>query len=277
MAIFQKNKTKDSEGVKTITPTFYPIDVCELHLAPYQRGLKQGRVKAYADRYNPNIFGIILVSHRDGAYWIVDGQHRVEVAKIKGIKTVWCQVLEGLTYEQEAEHFYEINDSKSRLNANHKFHSKVEARDREAIDIVTALEKYLFKYSKEGNEHENNVINAVGSLRLIYKNSGKEGLCLILEILRKAWNGDYTSLKSEIIKGLNTFVINYTYDKDFLIKVLEKDTPKGISDRARAYTNNIRRPSDGACFHIAKTIRDMYEDAAIQTKGKVEPPRCCIG
>lgn len=275
MAILKKTKTKS--GAKVITPTFYPIDVQELQLAPYQRELNQGRVKRYADRYNPNIFGIILVSHRDGFYWIVDGQHRVEVAKLMGISTVWCQVLEGLTYEQEAEHFYEINHNKSRLNANHKFHSKVEAKDKSATAIVRSLNKYLFTYSKEGNRHENNVINAVGSLQLIYKNSGEVGLCIILEILRKAWNGDYTSLKAEIIKGVNTFVTNYTYDKDFLIQVLEKDTPKGISDRARAYTNNIRRPSDGACFHIAKTIRDMYEDAAIQTKGKVELPHCCIG
>jgi hypothetical protein len=72
------------------------------------------------------------------------------------------------------------------------------------------------------------------------------------------------------------FNSNYTYDKDFLIKVLETDTPKGISDKARSYTNNIRRPSDGACFHIAKTICDMYEELAIKTKGKVELPRCCM-
>ena len=273
MSLFTKKQ--NLENGKALTPVFYPLKVEELRLAPYQREIRQSRVKSYVDKYNPNIFGIILVSHRNDEYYIVDGQHRVEVAKLLGIKTVWCQVLEGLTYEQESEHFYQINDSKSRLNANHKFHSKVEAKDVEAIEIVQALEKYRFIYSKEGNEHGDNIINAVGTLQQIYRNSGKDGLCLILEILRKAWNGDQNSLKAEIIKGLYTFVSNYIYDKNFLIKVLESDTPKGISDRARAYTNNIRRPSDGACFHIAKTIRDLYEQKAIMAKN-VAFPMCKI-
>lgn len=273
MSLFTKKQ--NSQNGKVLTPVFYPLKVEELHLAPYQREIRQSRVKSYADKYNPNIFGIILVSHRDGEYYIVDGQHRVEVAKLLGIKTVWCQVLEGLTYEQESEHFYQINDSKSRLNANHKFHSKVEAKDTEALEIVQALKKYRFVYSKEGNEYGDNIINAVGTLQQIYKNSGEDGLSLILEILRKAWNGDHSSLKAEIIKGLYTFVSNYTYDKNFLIQVLESYTPKGVSDRARAYTNNIRRPSEGACFHIAKTIRDLYEQKAIMAKN-VAFPMCKI-
>ena len=276
MAILQRNKQKKKKDTLVITPTFYPINVDNLYLAPYQRGIVQARVKVYADNYNPNIFGIILVSHRDGKYYVVDGQHRVEVAKLLGIKTVWCQVLEGLTYTQEAEHFYEINHNKTRLNANQKFHSKVEAKDSDALNIVRAFTKYRFSYSKEGNESKDNVISAIGSLTLIYRRSGYNELCILLEILRRAWNGDHSSLKAEIIKGLDTFISNYTYDKDFLIKVLETDTPKGISDKARSYTNNIRRPSDGACFHIAKTIRDMYEELAIKTKGKIELPRCCM-
>lgn len=275
--IFSKNKAKEEENVRTVTPMFYPLPVDQLFLAPYQRGVRQSKVKLYADRYNPNIFGIILVSHRDGKYWIVDGQHRVEVAKLKGIKHVWCQVLEGLTYEQEAQHFYEINDSKSRLNANHKFHSKVEARDEQALNIVKALMRFGFGYSKEGNSHENGIINAVGTLQIIYNRLGYDNLCKLLEVIKKAWNGDYRSLSAEMLKGINTFMTNYTYDEKFLIKVLESDTPNGISDRARSYTRNVKSPKDGTCFHIAKTIRDMYEELSIKTKAAVAPCVCKVG
>lgn len=269
-------KVKRTEEMSINRPKFYPLDVENLKLAAYQRVLRISKVVAYAENFDPDIFGIILVSHRDGEYWIVDGQHRIEVAKRKGIKSVWCQVLEGLTYEEEALKFYTINHAKSRLNANHKFHALVEAREENVMEIMDALNHYHFTYSKEGCEIENDCINAVGSIRKIHKDLGQTGLMLILEILRKAWNGDKTSLRAEMIKGVKTFVTNYEFDKDFLISVLEGDTPKGIIDRARAYTNNIRRPSDGCCFHIAKTIRDMYEDAAIRTKGKVGVCTCKI-
>lgn len=270
MGVFAKTNIKAGNRVaKNKKPDFLPLEVKDLKLAPYQRGLRQSRVKAYADRYNPNIFGVILVSFRDGQYWIVDGQHRVEVAKLLGINTVWCQVLSGLTYEEEAEHFYEINDSKSRLNANHKFHSKVEAKDRTALDIVRALNKYGFTYSKEGTEvGSDNCIKAVSSLQKIYNKQGYNGLCTVLDILRRAWNGDKTSLKAEIIKGLNTFVVNYEYDRDFLVKVLERHTPKSISDKARAFVENVYHPSEGGCFHIAQTIRNLYDNVAVRTKGK---------
>ncbi len=269
MKLFNSKEKSGSTSMRTeMPPTFYPIDVSELKLAPYQRGIRRHKAKAYADNYDPDIFGIILVSHRGGKYYIIDGQHRVEACKIRGIKTVWCQVLEGLNYQQEAEKFYKTNTCRTPLNANHKFNALVEREDENALNVVRALQEFGFYYSKEGNESAENCVCAVSSLQKIYKNNGYTGLCEVLEIIRKAWNGEKTSTRAEILKGLNTFINNYTFSKAMLIKVLEKDTPMGIIDRAKSATNNIQHPSrsDGTCFHIAKTIRDMYDDMAIKNK-----------
>lgn len=247
-----------------LRPDFQLIRVEDLYLAPYQRMLNRKRILQYAERYDPDIFGIILVSYRDGKYWIVDGQHRVEVAKLRQISTVWCQVIEGLTYEQEAQKFHEINDRKVRLNANHKFHAKIEAQDEMAVKINKILDTYGFVYSKEGNESCENTITAVGTIQKIYKEHGEKGLSTVLRILRKAWGGDKESVRAAMLKGLNTFVTNYAYDEEFLIKILEKDLPQSIMSRSKTYTNNIRRIDGGNCFHISKVIRDMYEEAAIK-------------
>lgn len=258
------------------TPTFYPINVSELCLADYQRNIIQRKVKAYAAAYNPDIFGIILVNHRDGKYYIIDGQHRVETAKLLGIESVWCQVLEGLTYTEEAARFYEINNSRTSLNSNQKFFAKVQSQNPDALQIVKALSRYRFGYTKSGSTARNNTIGAVGAISKIYETKGYDGLCEILEILRKAWNGDHTSLRAEIIKGLNTFISNYSYDKSFLIKVLEKNTPTSISNRARVYVLNSLRVDCGVCFHVAKAIRDLYEEEAVKAKDYVVKPYCKI-
>ncbi len=273
MTLFNRTKEQTKRNdLASAQPKFYPIDVDNLHLADYQRGLRKARAKKLAERYDPDIFGIVLVSFRDGKYWVVDGQHRVECCRIRGIKTVWCQVLEGLTYEEEAAKFFEVNDSRVRLTANHKFNAKVEGKDKKALDIVKALDKYGFTYAKEATDQGDNCIRTIGTLQKIYDRHGYIGLCEVLDILRRAWNGDVRSLKAEIIRGLNTFIINYDYDKHFLIKVLESDTPWGISNRARSTTNNLNRPDcSSVCFHIAKTIRELYEEAAIKNKIRVKP------
>ena len=132
--------------------------------------------------------------------------------------------------------------------------------------ILNALNRYDFTYSREGNESNDNMITAVGTVQKIYKEQGYEGLCLVLRIIKRAWNGDKEGMRSAMLKGINTFVTNYDFDEDFLIEVLETDTPKSIVDRSKAYTHNIRRIDGGNCFHVSKMIRDMYEDRAIKTK-----------
>ena len=49
-----------------LRPDFQLIRVEDLYLAPYQRMLNRKRILQYAERYDPDIFGIILVSYRDG-------------------------------------------------------------------------------------------------------------------------------------------------------------------------------------------------------------------
>lgn len=41
----------------------------------------------------------------------------------------------------------------------------------------------------------------------------------------------------------------------------------GIVVQSKAHTQNISSRADGNCFHIAKTIRDMYDLMAMKTKG----------
>lgn len=269
MPLFSKPRKTTSGTPVLEKPTFYEIEIDKLKLGNYQRKLKESKVSKYTREYDPDIFGIILVSYRDGEYWIVDGQHRVEVARRKGVSTVWCQVLDGLTYEQEAIKFYLLNDSRSRLNSNNKFHAKVESGDKEACEIVEIINSYGYTYSKEGNSPDDNCINCVGSLSQIYRKQGQDILGEVLSIIRKTWNGDSSSTRQDIIKGLATFCKNYTYDKDFLIKTLEKYTPNIISNKAKAYLEIAYIRSRGTCFHITKVIRDLYDDAAIRMNGKI--------
>lgn len=80
-----------------------------------QRDLKSYRVdKLLSKGFNPDLMGYPVVSEREGHYWVVDGQARVEALKQwlgewKG-QQVQCRVYVGMTVEQECDLFLELND-----------------------------------------------------------------------------------------------------------------------------------------------------------------------
>ena len=264
MGVFARTVSK-TKTASTQRPRYQSLSVSLLKLADYQRGLLRNKVSNYVANYDPMIFGTVLVSYRDQEYWIIDGQHRVEAAKQLGIKTVWCQIIEGLSYEQEAEEFYKINTHRTPLNCNQKFHALVEGKDKSAIDIVKILSNNDLRYSRKGNEFVDNCITAIGSVQIIYQRHGGDRLDDVLHVIKQAWNGDYMSLRAEILKGVNTFIQNYTCDHECLVKVLESIEPLSLITQARATVANKRLSrSDGTCFHIAKTIRDLYEEYAVE-------------
>ena len=264
MGVFARTVSK-TKTASTQRPRYQSLSVSLLKLADYQRGLLRNKVNNYVANYDPMIFGTVLVSYRDLNYWIIDGQHRVEAARQLGIKTVWCQVIEGLTYEQEAMEFHKINTHRVPLNANQKFHALVESKDHVALDIVSILNKYGMVYSRKGQEFVPNCVTAIGSVQTIYAKYGAEQLDEVLSIIKRTWNGDFVSLRAEILKGINTFINNYTYDSNVLVKVLVQIKPLDFINMARGSVVGKRLGrSDGTCFHIAKTIRDLYEEYAIE-------------
>ena len=118
---------------------YQPIALDELNLDHYQRRTRYGKVKSIIKDFNPFLLGVILVSYRDGKYNVVDGGHRVAALRQMGAKTVMCQMVYGLTYEQEASLFLDFNCNRTGLTPNEKFAGAVEAKRKSALDIVSCL------------------------------------------------------------------------------------------------------------------------------------------
>ncbi len=85
---------------------FATVALDELHIdESYQRSL-QNHVKIIARDWNPTKCDPLKINFReDGNWYVWDGQHRLEAAKIRGIKYLLCDIVVGLTQEQEAALF----------------------------------------------------------------------------------------------------------------------------------------------------------------------------
>lgn len=239
-----------------------PIDI--LKFPAYQRELKMSKVNKIANNFMPDIVGIGLVSFRGGEFNCLDSQHRVMAMKKLGFKEILCQVLTGLTYEDECLRFNILNTGRTQLTANQVFHCRVEGKDRDALSLVSMFKKYRFDYNKNNGTKEDNLIGAVSKFVKMQKVYGIDRVEEVLRILRNAWYGDKNSLSSAIITGLSTFLEeNPEVNEVILTKSLEKVMPNILIAQANNYVKcDMLRPgrADSACYHIAKEISYLYDE-----------------
>jgi len=85
---------------------FAVVALDELHIdESYQRAL-QNHMKIIARDWNPIKCDPLKINFReDGNLYVWDGQHRLEAARLRGIKYLLCDITVGLAQEQEAELF----------------------------------------------------------------------------------------------------------------------------------------------------------------------------
>lgn len=267
-------KVFGGKAIKTnqIKPNYANISLESLHYAPYQRKPKGELVKAIANNFDWDLFGVISVSYRDGKYWIVDGGHRVAGLSLKDKSAkVLCCVWEGLSYEEECAKFLKFNSQRNSLNAAEKFHAKVEEGNPEAIDIVTIMKKFNFSYA--GSNITNcDIIKPINAVEYIYSKYGSKVLNNTLGIIKSTWLGDKESLTCKVLKGMSTFLNEYqTINFTILRRALDGISPKDLEIEAivKAGINKKRISlSGGQCkfYHICLAIRDLYNENA--PKGK---------
>jgi len=111
----------------------------------YQREVKSTDLKIakIASEWSWIACGIITVAHRDGAYFVVDGQHRVMAAmKRSDITTLPCMIFESDGVKDEANAFLRANRNRKPMTSQQAFKAMIESGDRNAI-IANELAKSI--------------------------------------------------------------------------------------------------------------------------------------
>ena len=224
-------------------PTTEILSINILKTATYQQWhFNIERAKAIAAIWDFKKVGSLQVSLRDGQYWVVDGQHRLAAAVIKKLSSLKCDVMHGLTYEEEAYLFATQNDNRRLLPRLSKFWALVEAKDPEALKIKEAVESAGLEISKNGAAAQNKIV-AINTLMIIYKQVGGIGLFRVLNLINKTYNGATQSLEKKMLLGVNIFLKTYGEEADekIFINQLRKVEPsviirEGDSDMSTGYS-----------------------------------------
>ena len=195
----------------------------DLKLGDYQRDLDMTRCKSYAADFNIDMMGTIMVSEREGAYYVIDGQHRVIVANLVKLDTVFCQVIKGMTYEEEAILFGKLNTKIKHLSTTSIFKAGVEGKKSEETEIAKILKNVGFKV---GRAKADNTVVAILALNKVYRKYGSKHLFETLVLIKDIWNGKADSLNNKIITGVSEFIQIYKNENEFTSKVFVKQLKK---------------------------------------------------
>lgn len=126
---------KDNQGEFKRLPKW----VLKINNETYQRDAIKGKVLELASNWSWIACGAITVAHRDGEYWVVDGQHRKLAADRRSdIKELPCLVFEVESVKGEAQAFLDTNGNRKPVTSYAKFRAKLAMGDTNA-ELVAAV------------------------------------------------------------------------------------------------------------------------------------------
>jgi len=186
---------------------------------PYQRPVRQHDVDRIVREWRSDLFDLPVVNYRDGRFFLVDGQHRVAALRQRNggrDMMILCKVYNGLTYEQEAELVYLLDQSKRPLSAAQSANALLESGSNiELANIQRLMEqnKLLWVPGRcgRGNDGEVTVSRAViNAYRLLGQAAFSRMLCL----MEFTWHGRPSSLTAAMFSGMALFLKTYELELD---------------------------------------------------------------
>jgi hypothetical protein len=214
--ICNMNANAENDEQKTIDQRIEIIPLNRIMAAAYQRTTNTKQVVRIINNFNEAKLGVPIVSKRDGNFYIVDGTHRVSALRRLGYKSAMFIVLEGLTYEQEADFFRRQNENTRQLTLYTRFKAGLESNDKLCKTINAIVERNMFVVGTNASDF--NTITAIFALITIYDNYGGGVLDKTLQLVRETWDGNPIAKNREFLVGVAEFVHRFNV-QDFAARI----------------------------------------------------------
>lgn len=205
-------------------------------VAKYGRPLVVAKVQAMARQFDERAIGTVYLSLRpDGMYAILDGQHRIATANLKGVRQVPARVFIDLSYEEEAALYVKFA-TVNQQSPMDKFRARLEAKEPLALDIVDVL--YSVGGLHVGIGQQDHTIQAITVIEGLYRRVGRAHLRHVLTTIYRTWQGTPRAYTHPILSGISSFLLRYEgltekddgvkLDWQHLISTLAHMTPESL-------------------------------------------------
>lgn len=198
----------------------------------YQRDLDVARAEAIGKNLDRRLLGSFIVSRRDdGRLYIIDAQHRHHGLMHVGLahELVRCEVISGLTVEDEAFLYRLLNKNRKAVDALGDYRAALRHLDPSALEIDAIVRKLDLRISSRGSAKR--TISAIEAVKVVHNKQNLERTLTILS----AWDEGPAVYQATLLRGLSSFLAYYTkrddspgVDDAHLISVLVKQSPESI-------------------------------------------------
>jgi hypothetical protein len=168
--------------------------------AEYQRDANEDKVRKIASEWSWLSFGAVIVGHRGGKYYTIDGQHRVLAAKRRSdVGEVPCVVFKTNDISTEARGFLSVNSGRKPVTAIQKQKALVVAGDETAALVQDTINRCGLEVRSTTNGVDQIKCVAL-CIRLATedKNAFRQVLSFVAELSKK----DGVAVKERLLEGV---------------------------------------------------------------------------
>jgi hypothetical protein len=204
----------------------------QLQIDPsYQRSIENGEsktlIKAIASKWDWGLCQPLVVARRgDGSLFVIDGQHRLEAAKLRGdIAQLPCVVSDSREASAEAAQFVALNRNRRPLAALDVFRASLASGADEAHAILAALEAAGLSLAPHSNHTawKPGMVSNIGGIERAWKRLGAAVTTRALELLAKGFEGQVLRYAGTIFPGLVGMVVdNPNVADDMIVNALKR-------------------------------------------------------
>ena len=192
---------------KTPNQQFVYVPLAKIEPSIYQRTTNHRQVKNIIKDFDEAKLGTLTLSNRDGSYHIIDGAHRLSALRALEYTHALCEILTGLTLEDEADYFRRQGQDKRGLIPFDKFKAGIISGDEKCIRINEIIHSNSFHIGFSNKDFSQ--IGAVNTLFEIVDEYGFEVLDYTLRLLAHTWSGIATASCGDCMLGVAEFVHRY--------------------------------------------------------------------
>jgi hypothetical protein len=261
-----------------------PLDSIKID-SDYQRDTSRKWVADHLP-FDEQRAGAIILSHRGGALYCIDGGHRLELARATGAIRINAYVIEGLDKQTEARLFTYYQRERRNLNSHDLFRADVASGDENTLAMVRIVTAAGFRLGGERRAGPN-TITAIDACRYIQRYGGDDLLARTLDAVKSFWIGYDKALSGQMLKGLAVFLHSAgeqaTFRRETFAKVMQDQVPVRILGLAQENATK-RVSSSTSASDVAEALWFKYNQKATRelrlpaltisgTKRRVRAPR----
>jgi len=174
----------------------------------YCREPKERNLARLRREWQLDAVGTIYLSKRpNGHYAVLEGRHRVMVAREMGVTHLPARIYNDLSYEQEAALYNLFNRYQSH-SAMDRLRGRYEAKVPKVLDMSKIIRKFGLDWDFE-TKGTKGLINSAATIEKVYDTWGAQVLHDTIALLHDAWGQNRAAYQADAIAGVAQFLARY--------------------------------------------------------------------